>query len=358
MPHLYAAVSGHGFGHLGQLAPVLARLGELLPELRLTLQTTLPEPLLRHRLGRDFGLVEEAADFGMLMADAVTVRVADSLAAYRQVHGDWQRRLQHQRALLERHRPDLVLANIPYLTLAAAQSQGLPSAALCSLNWADVLQAYSDDSPPIRQLLETMRAAYTSAAVFLRPEPSMPMSWLANGEPIGPVASLGTPRREAMRAALGVSSASRVVMVNLGGMPGELPIGRWSGGDVHWLVPSEWRLKAPRVYAWEASGLEFLDTLASCDALITKPGYGMIVEATCLGLPIAWVPRGIWPEVPYLMPWAEHRGRVTELASEALPPGGLLPVLEALWARPAPPPPEPSGVEAAARRLAGLLSAD
>lgn len=35
-PHLLAAISSHGFGHLSQVAPVVNRLLELIPQLKIT----------------------------------------------------------------------------------------------------------------------------------------------------------------------------------------------------------------------------------------------------------------------------------------------------------------------------------
>jgi hypothetical protein len=45
--HLLATICAHGFGHLGQSAPVLNALRRPLPALRLTVASTLPEARLR-----------------------------------------------------------------------------------------------------------------------------------------------------------------------------------------------------------------------------------------------------------------------------------------------------------------------
>ncbi len=37
-PHLLGAISSHGFGHLSQVAPVVNRLHELIPQLKITVR--------------------------------------------------------------------------------------------------------------------------------------------------------------------------------------------------------------------------------------------------------------------------------------------------------------------------------
>ena len=49
-PHLYVALSGHGFGHLAQVAPVLNEFRRRWPRARLTVQSALPETVLRQFL--------------------------------------------------------------------------------------------------------------------------------------------------------------------------------------------------------------------------------------------------------------------------------------------------------------------
>jgi len=50
--HLLVTICAHGFGHLGQSAPVLNALRRRLPALRLTVASTLPEARLRRDMFR------------------------------------------------------------------------------------------------------------------------------------------------------------------------------------------------------------------------------------------------------------------------------------------------------------------
>ena len=73
-------------------------------------------------------------------------------------------------------KPALVLTNVPYLTLAAAALAGIPSAAVCSLNWAEIFYSYCRGKPYAELIYRQIHEAYSQASVFLTPKPSMPMS--------------------------------------------------------------------------------------------------------------------------------------------------------------------------------------
>ena len=52
----------------------------------------------------------------------------------------------------------------------------------------------------------------------------------------------------------------------------------------------------------------FIDLMASVDLVVTKTGYGMLVEAACNGVPLLFLARPDWPEWPWLEAWIEDLG--------------------------------------------------
>src|ERR1700710_800825 len=134
VPHLLIYISGHGFGHLAQIAPVLNHLLPQLPNLHLTICSKIPLQQLRSRIHGSFTHIDEATDFGMVMASALDVLPEPSLVAYREFHADWQIRVAAETQRVAQLAPDFVLTNVAYLPLLAAQHAGIPCAAMCSLN--------------------------------------------------------------------------------------------------------------------------------------------------------------------------------------------------------------------------------
>jgi hypothetical protein len=344
-PHLYVALSGHGFGHLAQVAPVLNEWRRRWPEARLTIQSVLPETVLRERIAGRFTVVVGAADFGMVMVNALEAKVAESLAAYRIFHAEWGERLAWQERLLRDAAPDVLLANVPYLSLAAAARLGIPALALCSLNWADILAGYCADIPDLPALRAPMLAAYNSAVAFLQPAPSMPMPDLDNGQPLGPIAALGRNRRTEIDQRLGLRDTEMLVLMGLGGVDMRPPLENWAAlPGVRWLIPPNWDVARLDMISWAVlTDYSMLDLIRSCDVLFTKPGYGAFVEAACNGKRVLYVERDDWPEEPWLSQWLTAHGNGVKISRRQLATGDLVEPLRALLAQPEQPPVVPTG---------------
>lgn len=362
---LLACISHHGYGHLAQSAPVLNQLVAVRPDIRLVVRSALPRERLATRLQVPFEHHPAPMDCGFPMRDALRIDVPATLAAYAAFHRDWDRRLDEEASWLSGAGVEGVFSNVAYLPLAAAKRAGVPAAALCSLNWAAIFRHYllqlsridASQAAEIAQWEEHMRLAYQSADIFLRPIPAMAMEDLSNQREIAPIATLGRKDVETLRANLQAGSRKRLVLVGMGGIDYRPPAEHWPEfPDVLWLVPDEWRMSRPDMRPLSAAGMPFIDILASCDALITKPGYGSFTEAAAHGVPVLYLPRPEWPESPVLEAWLQAHARAQPVAEADLRRGLLRASLEQLWLSPPPPSPDCSGAQEAARHLANLFA--
>ena len=354
MPHLVVSISGHGYGHVAQTAPILNRLHDLMPQLRITVRSAVPVAHLRTRIHAPFEHLQSHGDIGMLMSSALDVRVEDSRTAYRAFHANWQACVDDEAKLLRELDADLVFSNVGYLPLAGAQQAGIPNAALCSLNWYDIYRHYCGEDDIAAQIHE----CYAHADAFLRATPGMAMDYLPNLVPVAPIADIGMNRRDELNRLLRLSGEERLVLVSLGGIASRLPMERWPRIDgVRWLVQSSWQVRHPDAIELESLTMSFADLLASCDALLSKPGYGSFVEAPCSEAPVLYVGRPDWPESPALVEWLQHRGRCREVSRQALEDGDIAAELERLWNMPRTPAPVPSGGDQVAKWLAVRLEA-
>lgn len=348
--HLFVDISAHGLGHLAISAPVIAALARHHPRLRLTIRSGLPQATLARRIREPFAHIAAASDFGFVMLDATQVDLAASAAAYRTAHADWRRRVADEAALLERLAPDLVFSNVSYLPLAGAAEAGIPAAALCSLNWAELFAHFFAGEAWAAKIHGEMLAAYRSASVFLRTTPAMAMDELGNCEEIGIIAARGE------RHELGGGGHARHVLVAMGGIRHRLPVEDWPRvPGLRWLVPRDWHCRHPDAVALESFGLGFTDLLASVDAVLGKPGYGTFSEAVCNAVPVLYQRRADWPEQQCLIDFLHAQGRGREIPAALLATGRLADELDALLATPPRTQPPACGADAAARRLLALL---
>ena len=240
------ALSSHGFGHLGQTAPIIDALRQRQPHLRFVVRSRLPEFKLREKLGDGIEIQVAELDIGIVQKDALNIDVEATAHGYATFHQQWEALLERERQALRDIRPDLIIANIPYLTLAAAQRLGIPNLAFCSLNWAELYQYFFAARPESARILEQMLEAYNGALCFLQPAPAMRMPGIENGLAIGPVAQLGADVSGALRTRLGVDAATALLLSSLGGMEIRRPCDGWPRlPGQHLLVPEAWNSRHP-----------------------------------------------------------------------------------------------------------------
>ncbi len=356
MPHLFVDISAHGFGHLAQTGPVLEALTERLPDIRLTIRSAIPQAQLCLRIAHPFTHIDAASDVTFQMHDAVRLDRAASASSYRRFHADWDARVTAEAAFLSSLAPDLVLVNVSALPLAGARLAGIPAVAMCSLNWADQFAFLFGKEEWARPIHAELHDAYANADAFLCCTPAAPMPTLANVVAVPPVARIGHADRAALAARIGALD-ERIVLIGMGGIDFDLPITAWPRVEgVRWLVRDPLPVPRPDVACYGDLDWHFSDLLASVDAVVTKPGYGMFVESAAAGVPLLYLRRDDWPEQEALIDWLQAEAVCAELSVAQFAAGDLQSVLQELWARPRKTA-IANGAGVVAGRLAALLRA-
>ncbi|QLQ33175.1 MAG: hypothetical protein HZT40_18050 [Candidatus Thiothrix singaporensis] len=338
MKHLVIDISAHGFGHVAQTSAVLNALD--CADIRLTIRSVAQEQVLRQRIHHPFTLIPYQQDAGMLMHDALRVDVAASMRWYADFHADYAQRKAQAARELEQLQPDLLFANVPYLSLAAAGETGVPAVALCSLNWADVFHAYCGDLPGAGRIREEILDAYAQAAVFMQPTPSMDMHPALRTHPLAPIAALGQRNPALLRERARQPGHTRFVLMALGGLGMDYPLASWPHlPGVCWIFPdAALTRQRPDFLPTSLFGLDYVDLLASCDAIMTKTGYGAQTEAVANQVPALCIGRPGWPEEPNLPRWHQQHGEVVFTSWAEVTAGvfgdKVMALLETSWRKP------------------------
>ncbi|MEN8205729.1 MAG: hypothetical protein ABFS24_06930 [Pseudomonadota bacterium] len=355
-PHVLLALSGHGYGHLAQCAPVINTLWAEHPDVKLTVCGALPRDVVAERLDRSFNYRCVELDPVLQMFSAWEVDTPASQQVYRAFHENWEAGLQQDMGLLRQLSPDLVLADIPYRILAAAAQLGIAAIGLCSLNWVEVYAAYCQGDSKDRRILDQMMSAYRAAQAFLTPQPSIPMPQLGNTYAIGPIARRGNRQKTSICTQWGIPHNTNIVLVALGGITTELPLESWPRMDnIIWLFTSAGTRERDDFLVVSALDLPFIDVLASADVVLTKPGYGTYTEAVCNGVPILSIERPDWPETAELTRWVRQYGHIEIMTRKQFYSGAFASQLQALLAADISPGIEPTGARQAVEHIQSLL---
>ncbi|MBM4127292.1 MAG: hypothetical protein FJ247_08095 [Nitrospira sp.] len=360
MPLIWAAISAHGFGHAAQVVPVLNALGRRIPGLRTILRTTVPPSFFQNRLAIPWELSPTRQDIGCVQQGPLTIDVETTWQEHARFHATWDDRIQAEVDAMHRARPDVILADTPYLAIAAGAAAGLPTVGLVSFTWDLVLSEFP--APPNidgETLIRAMRHAYGQADLALRITPSPHMGVFTRLTDIGPISDPAPSARDALLARLSLRPGERTVLIGFGGIPlGSLPMTELESLSGHrFLFDGPVPPNNPKFVSTQSLPFSFKTLLASVDLIMSKPGYGTLVEAVTLRTPLVYVRRYNFADEQPLVDYLHQYGRGVELGGADFSAGRWEPALTAAGNLPAPsvPPPPASGAEEAADVLAAYL---
>jgi hypothetical protein len=334
-------VTAHGYGHASRQMEVIRTLLNGRPDARAVVLTAAPDAVFRDYLGAAPDVAARAlvvpfhADVGVVQRDGLAMDHEATLRELGRRFGDagcdGGRAEAELAAALAVHRPAAVVADVPPVAFAAAARLGVPSVAVGNFDWAWIYGTYAEREPgfaPYARLCERWQALAT-AAVHLEPGP--PLVGFRGVVDAAPVARRLLVDAAAVRARLGVPAGERAVLVSFGG---------FGLGDAARRIPRiagvTWILAPPmgdlgRADARFVPDLPYLGLIAACDAVLTKPGYGIVCEAARQRTRLLYTDRGDFPEYAWLVRWmTENAPAVHVPAAELGSPQGAAVLAEAI----------------------------
>jgi hypothetical protein len=312
-------ISSHGFGHASRAIEVINAILARRPETRIGVRTAAPRWLFDLTVKGKVTFSTLETDTGVVQVDALTLDEADSIRRAASFHSDLVTRAASETRALRELGAGLIVGDIPPLAFSVGAAAGIPSIGLGNFTW-DWIYA---DYPRVRlapSLLPAIRGAYAKASMALR----LPM-WggfesFSNVKDIPFIARHSGRTREDVCKLLKIPADKPIVLSSFGGygLPGldtdllakfkkytvittasnvpmsrarkETPLSERKGSFVS--INEE---------AMYDAGVRYEDLVAAAEAVVTKPGYGIIAEAIANDAAILYTSRGHFPEYDVLV---------------------------------------------------------
>lgn len=345
-------LSRHGYGHLVRTAEVCRVLSSRHP-VTFELISDLPADLWPASLRPLTERANVFCDAGVVQSDDFTVDRIATAARLEGWAGEYPAALEREEARL-RKGFDLVLGDVPPLAFQAAKNVGLPSVAMANFSWDWIYENMGFVEASVQAA-----SAYSHADLLLELSPAAPMPAFSRRRNVGLLGRSGSTIRWHIREQLGLRLEQRAVLIALrnGGYPlVQLPP---PGIDLVWVVASSRPDCTTRSDVMAVpEGVEWPDLVAACDAVVSKPGYGIIGDTAATGTPLLYAPRSGFPEDPILEAWLRAQPAAAQVAADRLRSGEWLDDLCALLSLERPLALSAGGADAAVDELLALLSFD
>ncbi|MCK5829789.1 MAG: hypothetical protein KAH20_05760 [Methylococcales bacterium] len=335
-------ITGHGYGHLSQTIEVLIALFRIKPQTQFTLITSIPEVMVLTRIAEripvshiDYVNDDAKTDIGIPMVDAIQVNQEETIAAYKRIHRQWTSHIKFEEQRLVALKPDIVLSNVGYVALQAGANLDIPSVALCSLDWATTWAKFGSQDGEGKEIFNQIVEAYRSAKIFLQMTPHLPMLFLKNTISVPFVVRQGKSKRQFIDQRFSQCLGKKLILISMGGMDAEINFDQWPKIDhVIYIVTGRNTLPKGFIHSDELK-LDFSDIMASVDAVLTKTGYGMVVESVVNQIPLFYVARIDWPEHEIMLEWCKENNCVLEVTRSEFEQGLTKDQIDNLFSLPA-----------------------
>ncbi len=334
-PTIAAYVSGHGFGHAVRSAEVVRELLER--GARVVVRTEAPEWLFPR--GAEMLRAPAATiDVGVAQVDGLEMDVEETRCRWDAFAKVFETRAEEEAAALARAEVDLVLGDIPPLAFAAGARAGVPSVALGNFGWDWIYAGL----PGLELAAARVRSGYARANLLLRlpfasnDADAFPAFRAIEDVPL--IARIAVESRDATRRRLGIPATARAILLSFGGFDATRldlsGLGAWPS-YLFVLTPlSETPASVPRnVLILPRLQVDYPALVAACDAIVTKPGYGIVADCLANRVPVLFTDRGPFREYPVLAEALETLGTAAYVAREDVRSGRLGPHLDALLGR-------------------------
>jgi hypothetical protein len=363
-------ISGHGFGHASRSIEVINAILAQRPETRVGVRTSAPRWLFDLTVKGKVTYSTLECDTGVVQSDALTLDEADSIRRAAAFHSDLVTRAASETRSLRELGAGLIVGDIPPLAFAVGASAGIPSIGLGNFTW-DWIYA---DYPRVRlapSLLPAIRGAYAKASMALRLPMSGGFESFSNVRDIPFVARHAQRSREEVCKLLKITGDKPIALSSFGGFG-------LSGIDTDVLsklkkytvlmttmtpaarvkkdTPTTERKGSLVTINEEAMynniGVRYEDLVGASDAVVTKPGYGIISECIANDAAVLYTSRGHFAEYDVMVREMPRYLRCGYITNADLYAGAWEPALDAILAQPQPPErPRVDGAEVVARVL-------
>lgn len=350
-------ITGHGYGHAVRSNQVISALQHAASDVRVHVRTTAPEWLF-HNPDRPVSYTNRSLDIGIIQPNSLEMDLQQTLDDCRELHRRLPTLMQEEIEFIRDQQVDLIVGDIPPACFEIAARANIPSVAVTNFTWDVIYQTYATRHPGLTGLIEEMAEFYSRATLALTLPYACDMNMFARREAIPWISRVSCLTRRQAREAFGLPPNGIIVLLSFGGLGfGDLP---WKQlkemSEIFFVTTGPSELARDNLRILSAAQRRYDDLLRAVDAVVTKPGYGIVADVLAHRLPLLYTERGEFAEYPHLVQALSELATAEFIPQADLLSGKIRPYLTRLLNKEPNWPAVPlNGAAVAAEKILGLL---
>ena len=367
MPSVFFYISGHGFGHASrEIETINALLGRADFSHDIVVRTSAARWLFDRTIRGAFTYLAGPCDTGVVQIDSLRLDARETIERAAEFYRRLPQEIEREVAHLREHDARLVIADAPPLACAAARAAGVPAVVLSNFTWDWIYEGYEEELRRAPDLIPAIRHAYAGASEAWRLPLHGGFAPFNRIIDVPFIARHASRARDIVRERLCLPAGRRLALSSFGGYG-------VSGFDTHrldcldeWTViitgsgappplpPGACYLDERRIYE---SGLRYEDLVAAVDAVITKPGFGIVAECLANDSAMLYTSRGRFVEYDVMIAEMPRFLRCEFVPLEEMLAGRWREPLARLMQQPVPPErPRTNGAQVVAQMILERLA--
>ena len=338
-------ISGHGYGHASRQIEIINAVARRLPDARVMIRSSASRKLFERTVNARFDLDDRPVDTGVAQIDSLRLDEAKTLRTAAEFYRTFDARTRDEAGVLQSYGARFVVSDAPPLGCSAAALAGIPSVVVSNFTWDWIYSTYSEHLASAQDVIPEIQRAYRHSDAAWRLPMHGGFETFEQIVDIPFVARHATHSRDETRERLGLPPDRRLALSSFGGYGADDIDFASLDSTAEWDVVLTGDAAAPALpagtrFVRESSlygaGLRYEDLVAASDAVVTKPGYGIISECIANGTPIVYSSRGRFAEYDVLICEMPRYLRCAYIERESLLAGRWRAALDAAVNSPAP----------------------
>lgn len=339
-PSIAYYVSAHGYGHGVRACDIVRAVNRFHPEVRVHIVSGLDPDFLFNRIRRDINPLRRLAfDVGMVQMDSIRVDIPSTLTRLQQIYASSEELIRGEMAFIREKTIDLVVVDIPSIPVEAAHRCGIQSVAIGNFGWDWIYEPFIERDQGWGPIVDEIRAAYSKTDMLMRLPFSEEMRAFPKKMDLPLVASAGNCRRGDIAGLLRCDPAKKWILLSFTTL-------EWNGSALDRLElldsyefftvhPLQYHRR--NLHTIYRQSVAFPDVVASVDAVVSKPGFGILSECVVNRKPLIYADRSDFAEFDILESAIRKYLKHVHIPQKSLYRGELGPSLEQIWTQPEPP---------------------
>lgn len=352
-------ITPHGFGHAVRSLEIIRHLLLLAPNLEIIVVSDIPDFLIQENAGRALPYRRKVLDIGLVQLDSLRFDLMVTRTRLEALRRDQSSLIGEEAAFLRSSNATLVVSDIGFVPFHAAKRLGIPGIGVSNFTWDWIYSYFAQCSGEWNPLIEWIRSGYRKARFLLQLPMHGDCSVFKRIEDVPLVARHARVRREDVRRSLGLTVGQKAYLISFAA----LDLSRQALARIEAIPDAVFLYKRPLLYRFrngislDAHDFSYADVVSAVDAVITKPGYGIVSDCLAHRTPMIYCDRGDFPEYPILVEVMESHLPAVFMPSNELLEGRWEEALHALQAASIPDKPiRTDGARVCAERILEVLT--